>query len=88
MLVDKFGKFPLKTKDGCIVEVYNELPLNLLEEINKLSLYVNRFRLQFTNESYEEVIDIVSNAINSLNNKNHSYKLSKQTKGYFKRSIM
>ena len=35
-LVDKLGKFIIKTKDDCIVEIYNDSPLNLIEEITKI----------------------------------------------------
>jgi putative protease len=87
-LRDKFGKFIINPKDGCYVEIYNELPLNLIEEITKLSSYIDRFRFDFLDESYEEVINILTNAKDILNKKSDQFKLPKQTKGHFKRSIL
>ena len=87
-LVDKFGKFFLETNKDCIVSVYNNLPLNLIEELSKLSLYVNRFRFEFTTESYDEVIEVIKNAKIAIGDNTHKYKNKNETKGYFKRSIM
>lgn len=87
-LVDKLGKFLLETNDGCFVSIYNDLPLNLIEELSKLKQYVNRFRFEFTTESYDEVLNIVENAMFALNNPEYKYKKPNETKGYFKRSIM
>ena len=87
-LVDKLGKFLIKTKKDCFVEIYNDLPLNLIEELSKLSPYINRFRFEFTNESASEVIDIVKNAYAAIEDSKHKYRRDRQTKGYFKRSII
>ena len=87
-LVDKLGSFLVLTKDDCYVEIYNELPLNLIEEIKKVAPYVNRFRFEFTTETYEEVVNIIENATKSLIDENNEFSLKKQTKGYFKRSIL
>ncbi len=87
-LVDKLGKFLLKFKNDCFVEVYNDLPVNLIEELNKLTPYVNRFRFEFTTESFDEVAEIISNAYKAIGDSNFKFSLIKQTKGYFKRSII
>lgn len=87
-LVDKLGRFLVKTKKECIVEIYNDLPLNLIEEVHKLSPYINRFRFEFTDETYDEVVFILQNYYDTLNDLNHKFKLEKQTKGYFKRNIL
>ena len=87
-LVDKLGSFLIKTRNDCFVEIYNELPLNLIEEINKLTPYVNRFRFEFTTETKEEVIEVIENAKKILAKELANFSLKKQTKGYYKRSIM
>jgi hypothetical protein len=87
-LVDKLGSFLVLTKEDCYVEIYNELPLNLIEEIKKVAPYVNRFRFEFTTETYEEVVNIIENALKSLIDDSNKFSLKKQTKGYFKRSIL
>ena len=87
-LVDKLGSFLVLTKEDCYVEIYNELPLNLIEEIKKVAPYVNRFRFEFTTETYEEVVNIIENATKSLIDDSNKFSLKKQTKGYFKRSIL
>ena len=83
-LIDKLGKFLIVNRKDCIIEIFNDLPLNLINEIPKLNDYVDRFRFEFTNETYEEVVEIISNVLN----KKFDYKQSMQTKGYFKRNIM
>ena len=60
----------------------------LEEEMNKILPYVNRFRFEFTTESKEEVINVIENAKKVLGNQAHNFSLGKQTKGYYKRSIM
>ena len=87
-LVDKLGKFIIKTRSDCYVEIYNDIPLNLIEEISKVMNYVDRLRFDFVTESYDEVIDVLSNAVEVLNNSDHLYKKKNQTKGYFKRPIL
>ena len=83
-LIDKFGKFLIMNRNDCIIEIYNDLPLNLIGEIPKLEEYIDRFRFEFTNESYEEVVENLSNVIN----KKFDYKKNNQTKGNYKRNIM
>lgn len=83
-LVDKLGKFLIMNRKDCIIEIYNDLPLNLIPEIPKLKEYVSRFRLEFTNESYEETLEVLNNVLNEK----YDIKLKKHTKGYFKRDIM
>ena len=87
-LVDKLGKFVIKTRDDCYVEIYNDLPVNLIEEISKIKDYVDRLRIDFVTESYDEVVEVLSNAFSALNDPDHSFKIKNQTKGYFKRPIL
>lgn len=82
-LVDKFAKFLLVPLKGCYVEIYNDKVLNLIDEIPLISNYVNRIRLDFVDESYEEVVEV----INSVKNKTNVFDGNKHTRGYFKRNI-
>ncbi len=88
-LKDEIASFEIYHDDNCITHIINEKPLNLIDELDLLLPYVNRFRLQFTNESYDEVIKIVNQYKEKLNGSNKKYFDSeKQTRGYFKREIL
>ena len=87
-LVDKFGKFLILPIKDCYVEIYNDLPLNLINEVTRLTDYVDRFRLEFVDETVQEVIDVISNLKEIMSGNNKKFTLNKQTSGYFKRSIM
>lgn len=83
-LVDKFGKFLISTREDCIVEIYNNQILNLTEYIQQLKPYINRFRLDFIDETYTEVVEV----IDSIKKNKNTFDGSKHTRGYFKRNIM
>ena len=87
-LVDELGKFLICTRNDCYVEIYNNVTLNLIDDLNKISPYVNRFRFDFVDESYDEVVEILTNAKSILDGKINEYKIKNQTKGYFKRPII
>ena len=88
-LKDEIGTFEIYHDDKCITHIINEKPLNLVDDLNQITPYVNRLRLQFTNESYEDVIRIVSEFKNKLNGSDEKYFDSKNnTRGYFKRDIL
>lgn len=83
-LKDDIATFSITHDEGCITSILNDKPLNLIDEIRNLSLYIDRFRLDFTNESKEEVIDILVR----LKNGEKSFDSKKHTRGYFKRPIL
>ena len=87
-LVDELGKFLICTRNDCYVEIYNNVTLNLIDDLNKISPYVNRFRFDFVDESYDDVVEILTNAKLILDGKINEYKIKNQTKGYFKRPII
>ena len=76
--------------DNCITHIVNEKPLNLIDDLNNIKKLTNRFRLQFTTESYDEVIDVLTKFKKKLfENSNEKYFDSQNnTRGYYKREIL
>ena len=77
--------------DGCITHIINEKPLNLIDDLRKIMTLSNRLRLQFTDESPEEIIRIVNQfkeKLNNLDNNKSYFDSEKNTRGYFKREIL
>ena len=62
--------------------------MNLIDEINKLTPYIDRFRMDFLDESYDEVVNIITNINDVLQDNSNEFKLPSQTKGHFKRSVL
>ena len=86
MLKDEGGTFPLISKD-CYTKVLNGKKLNLLDQMQGLLPYVNRFRLQFSLENEAEVIDIINKAKNAISTQGEAIS-KEETRGYFKRPIL
>lgn len=89
-LKDEVAKFPIY-HEGCITHIINDKALNLIDELNNINQFTNRFRLNFTNESYEETIKITKMFIDKLNNINEKTDLfdsKNNTRGYYKRKIL
>ncbi len=84
--IAKFGIY----HDGCITHIINEKPLNLIDDIANILPISNRLRLQFTTESYDEVIEIVNKFKEKLKNpkSNKFFNSNTDTRGYFKREIL
>ena len=88
-LKDEIASFEIYHDDDCITHIINEKPLNLIDELELILPLSNRIRLQFTNESYDEVKKIVNQYKEKLSGLNKKYFDSeKQTRGYFKREIL
>ena len=87
-LKDKFDKFPILHK-GCNTFILNSRPLNLIDEVDDILKYVNRLRINFTNESYQEAYNIIKLYQDKLNGKiiDKRFNETTDTKGYFKREI-
>ena len=89
-IADEKAKFPLYHV-GCITHILNEKPTNLIDNINDIRPFTNRFRLSFTIESSSEVLNIINMAKAKINNKNNKEKYfdsNSNTRGYFKRDIL
>ena len=59
VLKDDYGTFPIYTDDSCYMHLLSNKPINKEKEIEKLLPYVSYFRLNFTDETYEEVKEII-----------------------------
>ena len=83
--IAKFGIY----HDGCITHIVNEKPLNLIDDLDNIFKLTSRIRLQFTTESYDDVIRIVNEFKDKIKNPNKSYfNKETDTRGYFKREIL
>ena len=87
-LEDSYSKFPTSRKN-CITHIYNDKALNLIDDLNIITKYTQRLRLQFTIETYEETREIIKEFKEKLKGSPRSYfNKDKNTRGYFKREIL
>lgn len=84
-LKDRIGaEFPVKSDKFCRSYIYNSVPLNLLDNIHELeNMNIRHYRLDFTDEGYEETIKVIS----SFKNCSSSLLLNKYTRGHYKRGV-
>ena len=89
-LLDNKARFPLYHV-GCIGHIVNEKPLNLIDELNEISNFTKRFRINLTVESYEESVKILKmfkSKLNNLNIPTKNFNSETNTRGYYKREIL
>lgn len=89
-LKDDKNKF-LTLRNNCITYIYNEKKLNLIDELNELTKYTNRIRLQFTVESASEVRKVINNYLEKISNMNSNktyFDNETETRGYYKREVL
>ena len=67
-LKDKFEQFPISFNADCSMNIYNSKIFNILDDVKFLN-GINYYRLVFTNESEEEIINIINSFKNILDNK-------------------
>ncbi len=87
---DEHSSFELIHRD-CLTYLLNSKPLNLIDELYKLTPYINRFRLQFTTETYQQTCEVIQKYQHQLEHIDEhlsSFDPQKETRGYFKRSIL
>lgn len=89
ILEDDYGHFPILSHDDCTTTILNGKILNLIDDINRIE-NINVFRLQFTLETKDEVIDIINQAKNKLynNSRDKSFNEEINTRGHFNKEIM
>lgn len=84
-LKDRKGvEFSIRTDKYCRSYIYNNVPVNLIpniEEIKKNKII--SFRLDFIEESYEETIEVLTNYIN----KEWQGEFKNYTRGHYKRGV-
>lgn len=83
-LIDRMNEqFKVLTDNNCRSHILNSLPINLIEEIDELkSFNVNNFRIDFTDESYEDVKNILNQINTGRKAENKVY-----TKGHYRRGV-
>jgi len=64
-LKDEHGTFPIISHNDCSATILNGKTLNLLDELQKLK-GIEAFRLNFTVESKEQVVEIIKKAFGKL----------------------
>jgi putative protease len=75
--------FSVLCDNSCRSYILNSLATNLIEEVEELkSFNIRNFRVDFKDESYEEVVDILEQISNKKKNENNKY-----TKGHYRRGI-
>ena len=84
-LKDRKGvEFSIKTDKYCRSYIYNNVPVNLISNIDEIKKNnISSFRLDFIHENYEETIDVLRNYIN----KNWQKDFKNYTRGHFKRGV-
>ena len=88
-LKDEHGTFPIITHDDCTTTILNGKILNLLDEVQNIE-GVEAFRLNFTVESKEQVIETINMAMKKLKSKDSQIIFNKETdtRGHFNKEIM
>ena len=83
-LIDRMNeKFRVLCDNNCRSHILNSLPINLIEEAEEMkSLNIENFRIDFLDESYEEVKDVLAQVNSGKKNENRTY-----TKGHYKRGV-
>jgi putative protease len=86
---DEHGSFPIITHDDCTVTILNGKTLNLLDELSGIK-GIQAFRLNFTVETKEQVMDTIKNATSKLNGKSNQTVFNQETdtRGHFNKEIM
>ncbi len=86
---DEHGSFPIITHDDCTVTILNGKMLNLLDELPSIK-GIQAFRLNFTVESKEQVMDTINKAESKLNGKSSQTVFNQEidTRGHFNKEIM
>ena len=84
ILKDRMNEeFRVKTDRFCRSHIYNSVANNLIDEISDLeSLGINYFKVDFTDESYDEVLNVID-----MINGNRDIINEKYTKGHYRRGV-
>jgi len=88
-LKDEHGTFPILTHDDCSTTILNGKTLNLLDELQNMN-GIEAFRLNFTIESKEQILNIIRMATNKLNGEGNKPAFNKETdtRGHFNKEIL
>ncbi|GAU77283.1 U32 family peptidase [Fusibacter sp. 3D3] len=88
-LKDEHGTFPIISHDDCTATILNGKTLNLLDELQNIK-GVEAFRLNFTVESKEQVVNTINNALSKLNGiaSKSVFNPETDTRGHFNKEIL
>ncbi|WP_160685462.1 U32 family peptidase [Clostridium sp. C2-6-12] len=83
-LVDRMNEiFKVITDNNCRSYILNSIPTNLIEQLEELkSFNISNFRVDFKDESYEDVKDILEQISYGRKNENKKY-----TQGHYRRGV-
>ena len=88
-LKDEYGRFPIIAHEDCTTTILNAKTLNLLDELQNIK-GIEAFRLNFTVESKEEVMEVVNKALSKLDGtEDHAvFNQETDTRGHFNKEIL
>jgi putative protease len=88
-LKDKQGTFPIISHDDCTTTILNGKTLNILDEIKSIE-GIEAFRLNFTVESKDQVVEIINKALGKLNGSMNKTVFNQETdtRGHFNKEIL
>ncbi len=86
---DEHGTFPIISHEDCTTTILNGKTLNLLDELESIK-GIEAFRLNFTVESGEQVVETINNALSKLNGGVNKaiFNQETDTRGHFNKEIM
>ncbi|WP_058300594.1 U32 family peptidase [Gorillibacterium timonense] len=88
-LKDENGTFPILSHEDCTTTILNGKTLNLLDELQSIK-GIEAFRLSFTIESQEQVVNVIHQALGKLEGSvNHAvFNQETDTRGHFHKEIL
>ena len=83
-LIDRMNEsFSVLCDNNCRSHILNSVPTNLIEQVEEFkSFNITNFRVDFKDESYEEVNDILNQIAKGAKNENKKY-----TQGHYRRGV-
>lgn len=88
-LRDDYGNFPIISHDDCTTTILNGKNLNLIDELETIK-NVNTFRINLTNEDYNESLGIIKLFQEKMKTmeKTHYFNKDTDTRGHFNKEIL
>jgi len=88
-LKDEHGSFPIISHDDCTTTILNGKTLNLLDKLPSIK-GIEAFRLNFTVESKEQVVETIIKALSKLNGgvDQAAFNQGTDTRGHFNKEIL
>lgn len=89
VIKDDHGSFPVITHADCTSTILNGKTLNLLDEMDHID-GIEAFRLNFTIESKDQVVNVINNALSKLNGRMDKSVFNQETdtRGHYNKEIV